>query len=153
MKLAICLMFCLSAMFQLSVNAQANSDYDSSLAKKLNADDYGMKQYVLVILKKGAANITDKKVLDSIFHGHMANIKRLASENKLVLAGPTGDNDKNYEGIFVFNTSSPDEAKQWLNTDPAIQSKDLDAEIYPWYGPAALQEVIDINKKITRKSF
>ena len=132
---------------------QSVGTYDSVLAKKLNADDYGMKQYVLVLLKKGPANISDKKALDSIFHGHMANIKRLAAENKLVLAGPTGDNDKNYEGIFVFNTGSVDEAKQWLSTDPAIQSKDLDAEIYGWYGTAALQEIPALHQKIQKKSF
>ena|SRR5438552_9550974 len=136
-----------------NVNAQINNHYDSVLAKKLKADDYGMKTYTLIILKQGTANITDKKVLDSIFHGHMANIKRLASESKLLLAGPMGDNDKMYEGIFVFNTADVNEAKQWLSTDPAIQSKDLDAELYQWYGPAALQEVISINEKLQKKSF
>ncbi|HYK44723.1 MAG TPA: YciI family protein [Parafilimonas sp.] len=137
---------------QLSAQ-QSHAAYDSILAKKLNADDYGMKQYVLVLLKKGPADITDKKALDSIFHGHMANIKRLAAENKLVLAGPTGDNDQNYEGIFVFNTGNVEEAKQWLSTDPAIQSKDLDAEVYAWYGTAALQEIPALHEKIQKKSF
>ena len=106
-----------------TTQAQAINNYDSVLAKKLQADEYGMKSYVFIILKKGTSDITDKKVLDSIFHGHMANIKKLASENKLLLAGPMGDNNKDYEGIFVFNTSSVDEAKQWLSTDPAVQSK------------------------------
>ncbi len=36
-----------------------NPDYDSELAKKLGADDYGMKMYVLVILKTGGNNTTD----------------------------------------------------------------------------------------------
>lgn len=139
--------------FSLPVKAQINNQFDSLLAKKLQADDYGMKNYVLVILKKGTATITDKKKLDSIFHGHMANIKRLAAENKLLLAGPMGDNDKNYEGIFVFNTGDINEAKQWLSTDPAIKSNDLGAEVYAWYGPAALQEVININQKLQKKSF
>ncbi len=134
------------------VHAQT-SNYDSTLAKKLNADDYGMKSYVLVILKKGSATITDKKQVDSIFHGHMANIQRLASEGKLVLAGPMGDNDKNYEGIFVFNTASVDEARQWLSTDPAIQSKDLDAELYSWYCTAALQEIPALHKQVQKKSY
>jgi uncharacterized protein YciI len=129
------------------------SKYDSVLAKKLSADDYGMKSYILVMLKKGSSTITDKKQLDSIFHGHMANIKRLASENKLVLAGPMGDNDKNYEGIFVFNTASIDEAKQWLSTDPAIQSKHLDAELYSWYCTAALQEIPALHQQVQKKSF
>jgi uncharacterized protein YciI len=136
-----------------TTQAQAINNYDSVLAKKLQADEYGMKSYVFIILKKGTSDITDKKVLDSIFHGHMANIKKLASENKLLLAGPMGDNNKDYEGIFVFNTSSVDEAKQWLSTDPAIQSKHLDAELYSWYGPAALEEVISINQKLQKKSF
>ena len=130
-----------------------SAGYDSALAKKLNADDYGMKQYVLVLLKTGPSNITDKQALDSIFRGHMANIKRLAAGNKLVLAGPTGENDKNYEGIFVFNTGNVDEAKQWLSTDPAIQSKDLDAEVYAWYGTAALQEIPALHQMIQKKSF
>ena len=130
-----------------------STGYDSALAKKLNADDYGMKQYVLVLLKTGPSNITDKQALDSIFRGHMANIKRLAAENKLVLAGPTGENDKNYEGIFVFNTGNVDEAKQWLSTDPAVQSRHLDAEVYSWYGSAALQEIPALHEKLQKKAF
>src|SRR4051794_21090413 len=105
----------LCLMLFKQTNAQQTNTYDSALAKKLNADDYGMKMYTLIILKKGSVNITDKKLRDSIFHGHMANIKRLAAENKLLLAGPTGENDKNYEGIFVFNTADTSEARQWLN--------------------------------------
>ena len=144
----------LSSLLILSGQLYAQSaGYDSALAKKLNADDYGMKQYVLVLLKTGPSNITDKQALDSIFRGHMANIKRLAAENKLVLAGPTGENDKNYEGIFVFNTGNVDEAKQWLSTDPAVQSRHLDAEVYSWYGSAALQEIPALHEKLQKKAF
>jgi uncharacterized protein YciI len=140
-------------LFFQETHAQQTSTYDSVLAKKLNADDYGMKSYTLVILKKGTANITDKTILDSIFRGHMANIKRLASENKLLVAGPMSENDKNYEGIFVFNTADTSEARQWLNTDPAIQSKDLDAEIYGWYSTAALQKISEIHNTLQKKNF
>ena len=130
-----------------------NPNYDSALARKYSADDYGMKQYVFVLLKKGTAEITDKKMRDSIFRGHMANINRLAAENKLVMAGPMSENDKNYEGIFVFNTGKIEEARMWLSTDPAIQSKDLDAELYGWYGPASLQAVTEVWEKTWKKSF
>jgi len=145
------LLFFSAACFQ-SAHAQSTA-YDSVLAKKLNADDYGMRSYTLVILKKGTADVSDQKIHDSIFHGHMANIKKLASENKLILAGPMGDNEKNYEGIFVFNTANTDEAKQWLNTDPAIQSKALDAEVYSWYCTAALQEIPALHEKVQKKNF
>ena len=96
-------------------NAQStNKNYDSVLAKKLNADPYGMKKYYLVLLKTGPANITDKAKLDSIFTGHMKNIQMLASQNKLVIAGPLGKNDNNYEGIFVLNTESKKEAEAMI---------------------------------------
>jgi len=153
MKTTICFLIIITSIFFIQSKAQTNNTYDSVLAKKLNADDYGMKNYVFVLLKKGSVTITDKKLRDSIFHGHMENITRLASENKLILAGPMGDNDKKYEGIFVFNTADVNEAKQWLSTDPAIQSKDLDAEIYPWYCSAALQEIPALHQQIQKKSF
>jgi uncharacterized protein YciI len=140
-------------LFLIVFNLNVKAQYDSALAKKLNADEYGMKSYVLVMLKKGSANITDKKVTDSIFRGHMANIQRLASEGKLVVAGPMGKNDKEYEGVFVFNTASVDEAKQWLNTDPAIQAKDIDAELYAWYCTATLQEIPALHKQVQKTSF
>ena len=72
----------------LSLAAQSsNPKYDSVLAKSLGGDDYGMKMYVLVILKTGTASF-DKKKTDSLFQGHMANIGRLANEGKLIVAGP-----------------------------------------------------------------
>jgi uncharacterized protein YciI len=140
-------------IFLQNIDAQKTNSFDSALANKLNADDYGMKSYVLVVLKKGTSNINDKNIPDSIFRGHMANIQRLANENKLVLAGPTGENDKGYEGIFIFNTADTNAAKQWLSTDPAVISHHLDAEIYAWYGTAALQQIPLLHQKIQKKKF
>ena len=81
------LSFALAAMGQTN-----NPNYDENLAKKLNADDLGMKMYVLVILKSGTANVTDKHRRDSLFAGHFANINRLVKLQKLVLAGPLEKN-------------------------------------------------------------
>jgi len=44
-----------------------NSNYDKQLADSLGADDYGMKMYVLVILKPGSNKINDKQTADSLF--------------------------------------------------------------------------------------
>jgi YCII-related domain. len=127
--------------------------YDSVLAKKLHADQYGMKKYVLVLLKTGPANITDKSKSDSLFTGHMKNILRLAAENKLILAGPLGKNDKTYEGIFVLNTDSIKEAAQMLETDPAVHAGALASELYLWYSTAAIQEIPSIHNKIAQTHF
>jgi uncharacterized protein len=134
-------------------SAQTENTYDSVLAKKLQADDYGMKSYVLVILKKGSVALTDSAQRNTIFRGHMANINKLANEHKLVVAGPTGENEKNYEGIFIFNTADINEAKSWLGTDPAINSKALEGELYSFYCSAALMEVSALHSKIAKIRF
>lgn len=128
---------------QITSAQTLNPDYDSTLAIKYGADDYGMKNYVLAILKTGSNTTADKAFIDSCFTGHMANIVRLANEGKLIVAGPLGKNDKFYRGIFIFNVSSIDEARELVETDPAINSRLLDVDLYNWYGSAALPEYLD----------
>ena len=62
-----------------------NPNYDSELAKKLGADDYGMKKYVFVILKTGSNKSTNKELIDSYFKGYMNNINRLVEAKKLIV--------------------------------------------------------------------
>jgi uncharacterized protein YciI len=136
------------------LSAQSGTQvYDSVLAKRLGADDYGMKYYVLVILTPGTNQIEKGAVRDSIFRGHRKNIGRLAESGKLVIAGPFGDNEKLYQGIFILNAKTVTEAKELLQTDPAISAKILNAELYEWYGSAAIGEYLKIQKSITRKNF
>ena len=136
------------------VNAQsANPKYDKALADSLGADDYGMKMYTLIILKKGPVNITDNKLRDSIFAAHLQNIKRLVNEGKLSVAGPLQKNEKNYRGIFILNVKTIDEAKLLLQTDPTIKTQLLEAELYGWYGSAALSMYLPASEKVNKINF
>jgi len=139
--------------FTLLTQAQEKPKYDEALAKKLGADNYGMKTYVLVMLKTGANTTATKKETDSLFKGHMSNMGILTKENKLIMAGPMAKNDKQYRGIFILNTKSIEEAKTWLATDPAINSKLLDFDIFNWYGSAALSEYLPFHDKVQKSSF
>lgn len=146
----------------LSINvfAQDNSpdkkvirkDYDPELAKTLGADDYGMRQYVFVILKTGKAEITDKKRVQELQAGHMANIGRLAKEGKLVLAGPFIEGGEN-RGMYIFNVTTIEEAKELVKTDPAINAGYFDVEMIKYYGSAALIKLNDIHSKIQKTDF
>jgi uncharacterized protein YciI len=127
-----------------------NPGYDSTLAKKLGADEYGMKWYVFVILKTGSHNIEDKVKRDSLFAGHMANINRLADMGKLIIAGPFGKNDKTYRGLFILNVKTIDEANELLQTDPAVKAKVFDVELFNWYGSAAISEYLKFHEKIEK---
>lgn len=142
-----------TAFFADAQEKKVNPIYDEVLAKKLGADDYGMKMYVLVILKTGSNTSETKAKTDSLFAGHMANMDKLVKENKLIVAGPLGKNDKTYRGIFILNTKSIDEAKAILATDPAVNAKLLDAEIMNWYGSAALSEYLKASEKVGKYKF
>jgi uncharacterized protein YciI len=140
--------------FSVSVSAQStNPNYDKKLADSLGGDDYGMKSYVLVILKTGTATISDKAVTDSLFRGHMQNINRLANAGKLIVAGPLQKNEKTYRGIFILNVKTIDEAKELLVTDPAVKANLLDSELFTWYGSAALSMYLKFHEKVEKKTF
>lgn len=125
--------------------------FNKALADSLDADKYGMKMYVMAILKTGSATITDKATVDSLFKGHMDNIGHLADMGKLVVAGPFQKNEKQYRGIFILNTKSLEEAKTLLQTDPAIKAKLLDTELFNWYGSAALPLYLKHHAEITEQ--
>jgi uncharacterized protein YciI len=129
---------------------EANQQYDSTLAKSLGADDYGMKSYVFVILKTGTYTPASKAESDSLFRGHMNNIQKLAKEGHLVVAGPIGKNEQSYRGIFIFNTSSKEQTLEWLKGDDAIKAKVFDVELYNWYGSAALPAYLPVHSKIEK---
>lgn len=128
-----------------------NPAYDKILADSLGGDDYGMKSYVLVILKTGTNTTDNKQLIDSLFRGHMDNIGRLADAGKLIVAGPLKKNDKTYRGIFILDVKTTEEAKELLQTDPAIREKLLEAELYQWYGSAALPVYLETHEKIEKK--
>lgn len=146
------ILFLFFGLFSLShLTAQTKPVYDSVLAKKLGADDYGMKSYIMVLLKTGAYKAKDKKESDSLFRGHMDNIISLANAGKLALAGPFGKNDL-YRGIFIFNVKTVDEAKLLCEKDPAIKINLFAVDYLPWYGSAAVMQINDIHKTIEKKS-
>ena len=123
--------------------------YDARLASKLGADERGMRQYVLVILKTGPTPMPRGKQRDEMFKGHFANIQRLADQGKLALAGPF-DGVDGWRGMFIFAVKDIAEAKLLTATDPVIANGEMIAEYHEYYGSAALMQVNETHKRITR---
>jgi uncharacterized protein YciI len=147
----------LVAIITMSINCLAQnptaskSVYDAALAKKLGADKYGMKKYVMAFLKSGPNRLQDSAARSQLQIAHLKNITRLSDEGKLVVAGPFLD-DQPIKGIFIFNVESIEEAKKLTETDPAIKAGSLVMELHPFYCSAALMEVVKIHHTLESKS-
>jgi uncharacterized protein YciI len=142
-SIALLLILSLAALAQ-----KANPDYDSTLARRLGADERGMKMYVLVLLKSGPNKEQDSLKRAKMFEGHFSNMNKLAALKKLVVAGPLEKNDQSYRGIFIFDVPSIEEARQLLEGDPTVKQGIFIAEYYGWYGSAALPEYMDADRRI-----
>ena len=133
-------------------NAQA-ATFDAELARKTGADERGMRPYVLVILKTGPTRVPDGAKRDAMFAGHFANMERLAKQGQLALAGPFGENNEGWRGLFVFAVDDIDQAKSLVATDPVIMKGEMVAEYHNWYGSAANMLVGELHDKVAKTSF
>jgi uncharacterized protein YciI len=134
-----------------SSSAATNPKYDADAAKRLGADQRGMRSYVLVVLKTGPNKVAAGKERDEMFAGHFANIKRLAAEGKLALAGPF-DGVDGWRGLFIFAVKDIEEAKQLTATDPVIMKGEMIAEYHKWYGSAAVMDIGRIHDTLSEKN-
>ncbi len=148
--LSLFALMCIRSFGQEKVESSQNEGFDVLLAKEMQADDYGMRKYVMAFLKKGPNRTKDKEKAAKLQAAHMENIGRLAKEGKLALAGPFLDNGE-LRGIYIFNVESVEEAKKLTETDPAIKAGSLVMELHPWYGSAALGFVNKYHDKISKK--
>ena len=106
-KILACALFCL--FIKLSAHAQYNR--------------------IFVFLNKRTDKAEmPKEQANKLMEGHMANINRLAKEGKLVAAGPFDGGG----GIFIFHSTSLEEVKSWLATDPGVQADRWKIEMLPF---------------------
>ncbi len=136
------------------VHAQTATDppagYDAALARQVGANENGMRNYVLVILKTGPKRMPNGPERDAMFKGHFDNMKRLSAEGKLALAGPL-DNVDGWRGLYVFATPDLEEARALVGTDPVVAQGEMVPEFHKFFGTAALMLVKDYHDKVVKK--
>jgi uncharacterized protein YciI len=142
----------LAAALNAAAQQAPSTPYDETLAGRLGADEYGMRHYVLVVLKTGPNKMPAGPERDEMYRGHFANMKRLSEEGKLVLAGPL-DGVDGWRGLFVFAVGDIEEARKLAASDPVLIKGEMVAEYHKYYGSAAVMLVREVHDKLAKKHF
>lgn len=70
---------------------------------------------------------------------HIANVMSLLDSGKAVIAGPLAD-DSDIAGIFILRAQSADEARTWVENDPAVKAGFFIAEMHPWWSEDVMKK-------------
>lgn len=79
-----------------------------------------VKTYTFVYITTGPATDIEQSEQQEAFAGHFSNMKRMADEGDLLIAGPYGQAESfdDLRGLWVFNTDSTTKALELAATDP-----------------------------------
>jgi uncharacterized protein YciI len=101
--------------------------------KEQPKEEHKLVQFQMAILKKGPKwDATKEQDRNAIMKQHLGNVISMLNSGKAVIAGPFGDNT-GPAGIFILRSTAADEAKAWVDNDPAVKAGLFVAEMHPWW--------------------
>jgi uncharacterized protein YciI len=104
-----------------------------TLAQDKTEPQSKLVQFQMALLRKGPKwTGAQTPETQHILHQHLVNVLALLDSGKAVVAGPFGD-DTDLAGIFILRASSAEEAKTWVDNDPAVKAGLFVAEMHPWW--------------------
>lgn len=91
-------------------------------------------QYVYVLrparIEMLTAGPTEREM--QVLQDHVAYMKKLTSDQVLLLAGRTQNNDANTLGLAIFQAPSESAAREIMNNDPAVRNGVMTATLFPY---------------------
>ncbi len=68
----------------------------------------------------------------AIVSEHFSRLEALTEQGVVLLFGRTQDNSPRTFGIVIFQAESDDQAREIMNSDPAVQRSIMRAELFPF---------------------
>lgn len=91
-----------------------------------------VKQYWMVFLEAGPNREQDAASTALIQEKHVAGIRKMAADGKLLAAGPFNHTDS-LRGIFILDCKDSLEAVSLIDADTAVMTGRLKYTIKPWW--------------------
>ncbi len=99
-----------------------------------------LRQFQMAILKQGPNPMPPEGENAPLRQEHLAYVHSLFETGKAIIAGRIQD-DPELRGVFVFNTKSADEAKEWISGDPLVKAGHLAVELHPWWSEPVMKKL------------
>lgn len=103
---------------------------------------------LLFLVATGDTTARTKEENAALMQGHLANLTRLADEDKLLIAGPFGHpmRDDTLRGLCIFATESYDGARAWMAEDPTLKANVMRAEGGAFWTRAPLVRLVQLDR-------
>lgn len=94
-----------------------------------------MLEFIYVLKPSRLEMLTDGATLQEseIVSRHFHYLKELTEEKTAVLVGRTQTIESDTFGIVIFRAESEDEARGYMENDPAVVGGVMTAKLYPFY--------------------
>lgn len=100
--------------------------------KAAAAQNPGVKQYWMVLLKEGPNQLLSQEQTEGILAIHAQNIQHLTASGKMLVAGPFNDQSAGLKSVYILDCKDSLEATRLLQSDTAIASGLFSYELKSW---------------------
>ncbi len=111
--------------------------------------EHKLIQFQLALLKRGpkwTANFG--KDAPELQKQHVDYVQKIIASGQLVIAGRIQD-DNELAAVYIFRTTSAEEAQKWINDDPVVAGGYLVPELHPWWSEDVMKKTATPTKLTT----
>jgi len=107
-------------------------------AQEKQEPQHKLIEFHMALLKHGPKYIATGMPKD-LQSQHVAHVLSLLESGKAVIAGPLGD-EGDIAGIYVLRAKSKEEAREWVDNDPAVKAGFFVADMHPWWSEDVMKK-------------